>query len=222
MRNFTKLTANLLVIGFLAGCFAIRSAAADVQLPVPQAEAERAYLGLPPGVTNFALADIRCEILVVDCFDMYCHLCQDGAEHVKELYDLAQRHGLDDRVKFIGLGVGDTPLEVAIYKDKFKMPFPLFPDRKAAFSREFGELRVPNLVIARKQGGRLEVIHRSPGVLLDPASLLPYLEPKSSQSRSESRVTFLQTGKSLCDEFRGCIALPATNEQTSSVAPIAH
>src|SRR5205814_4274211 len=126
------------------------------------------------------------EILVIDCFDMYCHICQAGAKHVNELYRLAQQRGLGQRVKFIGLGAGDTPFEVAIYKDKFKVPFPLFSDRRSILVRQFGELKLPNLIILRKESGRLQVIHRSPGQLLDPAAVLSDIEATLNQIKSHA------------------------------------
>src|SRR5258708_39276071 len=87
------------------------------------------YLGLAAGTTNFALADIRCEVLVVDFFDMYCHICQRESKHVNDLYEAAQNRNLSTRIKFVGIGVGDTPLEASTFKRKFGVPFPVFPDR---------------------------------------------------------------------------------------------
>src|SRR5437016_12035667 len=77
------------------------------RLPAPEDAAERTYLGLPAGVTNFALPEIECELLVVDFFDMYCHICQREAKHINDLYDEAQRRQLSARIKFVGVGVGN-------------------------------------------------------------------------------------------------------------------
>jgi hypothetical protein len=145
---------------------------------------ERDYLGLPNAATNFVLEEIRCDVLVIDCFDMYCHICQNGAKHVNELHRLIQERDLGSRVKFIGLGLGDTPLEVATYKEKFKVPFPVFPDRRSAVAKQFGPVRVPNLLILRKQGGDLRLVNSSPGVLLDPPKVLSNIQNMLKQDSS--------------------------------------
>lgn len=172
------------LITLLGGCVVPRPpAAVDYRLPTPRSQADCAYLGLSRTQSSFTLDDIHCQILVVDCFDMYCHLCQSSASHVNELYRLAQDRNLGGQVKFIGLGVGDSPLEVTLFKDKLKVPFPVFPDRDAIIARRFGPLRVPNLIVLRNEGGRLEVLHAFPGVLRNPAKLLSQIQAALANSR---------------------------------------
>ncbi len=154
---------------------------------------------LSPDVSTFRLEDIRCDVLVVDCFDMYCHVCQTGARHLNELYGLAQTRGLGERVKFIGLGVGDTPFEVATYKEKFKVPFPLFPDRRTLIARTLGEVKLPNLLVLRNRSGRLEVLHRSPGVLLDAAKLLSQIQADLTQAVPTHWSDTLQAAQPTCE-----------------------
>lgn len=178
--------------------------AASPLLAIPQTAADREYLGLPEAATSFRFEDIRCELLVVDCFDMYCHICQAGAKHVNELYSLVQGRGWGQRVKFVGLGVGDTPLEVATYKDKFKVPFPLFPDRRSVLVKQFGELRLPNLLVLRNRQGQLEVIHRSPGALLNPKALLPPIEAELGQLHSGFPSDPAQAAQPTCEAGRPC------------------
>src|SRR5258708_24985981 len=103
-RLLAWLAAMAAAAALLDGCATSRSAsdANGDRLGAPQSQAERDYLGLSPEVSTFRLEDIRCDVLVVDCFDMYCHICQTGARHLNELFELAQARGLGGRVKFIG------------------------------------------------------------------------------------------------------------------------
>jgi thiol-disulfide isomerase/thioredoxin len=171
------LAVVVLVLALGSGCATTQApTAADERLTVPAAADERAYLGLAATNGEFDLEDIHCEILVVDCFDMYCHICQAGAPHLNELYRLTQEGGLGDRIKFIGIGVGDTPLEVTAYKQKLHVMFPVFPDRHTLIAKRFGPVRLPNLLVLRIRNGQWELIQSMTGPLLDPAGFLAHLQ----------------------------------------------
>ncbi len=177
----------------------------EPRLPVPVIATERAYLGLSDSASNFKLAEIRCELLVVDCFDMYCHICQSDAKRVNRLYDLVQTHGLGERIKFIGLGVGDTPLEVATFREKFAVPFPLFPDRHAVVAKSLGPLRMPNLIALRKTQGRLTAAYSHAGDLHNPEEFLSQLQailtgtvPQAGRVRAESTGATCSANSSAC------------------------
>ncbi len=181
------------------GCATYAPTAVVEQLTVPADTAERAYLGLSAETGAFQLEDIHCEILVVDCFDMYCHICQAGAPHLNALYRLAQERGLGDRIKFIGLGVGDTPLEVATYKQKLLVPFPVFPDRHTVIAKRFGPVRLPNLLVLRNRNGRLELIQSITGDVLDPAGLFSHLQAELAEAKLHSWSSDAQMAQPTCD-----------------------
>jgi AhpC/TSA family protein len=192
--------AMVLMASLLAGCAtAPAPTPADRQLSIPENATDRDYLGLPQGTAKFRLEEIRCEVLVIDCFDMYCHICQSGAKHVNELYRLVQEHGLGNQVKVIGLGLGDSPLEVATYKDKFKVPFPVFPDRRATVAKQFGPVRLPNLIVLRKQGDAFQVVNTSPGPLLNPSQVLSHIQKTLEQSQSYYWNDLRQAAQPTCD-----------------------
>lgn len=198
----------------LAGCSAAPASKGsdDRRLPVPQSELERAYLGLTQEAPTFRLEEVDCDVLVIDCFDMYCHICQSGAEHVNELYRLVQERGLGNRVKFVGLGAGDTPLEVATYQKKFTVPFPVFPDRRTAVVRQFGEFKLPNLIVLRKLGNRLEVLHRSPGPLLDPRKILAHIQTDLGQARAHHWEDTVQATQPTCTAGSPACRAPVLSE----------
>ena len=121
-----SLATVLLLLG-VTGCSTPSSTghqpvAAGHSIPAPQALQERAYLGLPESSTEFSLDQVAGEILIIDCFDMYCHACQRDADLVDALYELVQERGLGERIRFVGLGVGNTPLETSLFQRKFSIP----------------------------------------------------------------------------------------------------
>jgi len=172
MKRIPYLPTVILSLGFLIGCAEIPKHAPSesqtktpgARLAAPTAESERAYLGLPANAADFSLVDIECEVLVIDHFDMYCHICQEEAHQINKLYQLVQERGLGGRFKFIGLGLGDTLFEANTFKKQFKVPFPVFPDRKLGISKQFGQARLPSLVALRKRGDQFEIIVRSVGI----------------------------------------------------------
>jgi peroxiredoxin len=136
------------------------SAVADNRLPTPQSETERKYLRLSGTAERFSLDNVQADILVLDFFDMYCHVCQARAGHMNDFYKLVQSRGLSGRVRVLGIGVGDTPKEVTVFKEKFGLPFPVFPDRTGSFSRQFGKIRVPNIIVLKRRVGHFEVVYQ--------------------------------------------------------------
>ena len=215
------ISAIAAVATLLSGCAtAPEPSAAERRLGVPESADERQYLGLLGDAPTFELQGIHCEVLVIDCFDMYCHICQSGAKHVNELYRLTQERGLGASVKFVGLGLGDTPLEVSTYKEKFKVPFPVFPDRRSAVARQFGPVKLPNLIILRKQGDGLEVIHTSSGPLLHPSEVMDQIQSTLKQERSNHWEDAAQASQPTCgDDCPRNAALPAAPGRSKASTP---
>lgn len=183
----------------LNGCLAPRDGAvADLRLAAPQLEGERSYLGLPAGISRFSPDDIRAEILIVDFFDMYCPVCQKQAHHLNELYALVQNRALGERIKLIGVGVGDTPLEAATFKEKFRLPFPVFADRAGSFTKQFGAIKVPSVLALKRRSDRFQVVHHGAGIPPDPAELLSHILSDGAETMPHDRHDQLHTGLPTC------------------------
>lgn len=181
LRCLRTATAALLVL-LIGGCTTPNRssppvAVADPALLVvdaPTHPEQRAYLGLAPEETQFRIAELPAEVLIIVCFDLYCPSCQKAARYVNELYERVQASGYGGRVKFLGLGLGDSPLEVATFRDKYRVPFPLFPDRSNQLARQFGEVRVPGLLVVQP-GNPPRVLHREFGIPRHPEQLLEHI-----------------------------------------------
>ncbi len=132
----------------------------DLAFPLPKSAAEQRYLGLAGGKT-FKIPQVRAEVVIVEIFSMYCPYCQKEAPNVNALYEQIERTpALKGRIKLLGIGAGNSPFEVDLFKKRYAVPFPLVPDGDFTAHRLLGEPRTP-LFVAVKPGpdGTARVIH---------------------------------------------------------------
>jgi len=127
----------------------------QLEFPMPESRRERTYLGLS-GNDMFRLHRIKAETLVVEIFSMYCPICQGEAPKVNELYALiAKDPALKTKVKVLGIGVGNTPFEVDVFRKKFEIPFPLFSDEDFAVEKVSNQrIRTPTFLILDVSSGK--------------------------------------------------------------------
>ncbi len=123
---------------FLAACFCGTVAAGNfdvnanaltgIQIPIPENNAEKEYLGLS-GKGTFSLPQIKARVLIIEVFSMYCPICQREAPVANDLYTSIEKDPILKRdVKLVGIGIGNTPFEVEVFRKKFNVLFPLFAD----------------------------------------------------------------------------------------------
>ncbi len=118
--------------------------------PAPENPAAREYLGLPDTKT-FSLSQVDADLLLIEVFSMYCPYCQRAAPKVNELYGLIARDAeMRGSVRMIGIGIGNTPYEVEIFRKRYNVPFPLLPDEESAVQKCAGEaLRTPTFIAVK-------------------------------------------------------------------------
>ncbi len=126
----------------------------EINLTSPTEESIRNYLGLTDiTTTTFSSTQIDCDILLVEIFSMYCPLCQREAPAVNELFKLMQDdQKLFRQIKLIGIGVGNSAFEVGIFKNKYKVKFPLFADPNFAIHNDMGQVRTPFFIAIANRG----------------------------------------------------------------------
>ena len=135
-----------------------------INLPVPKNPDERDYLGLS-GSGLFRIPQIKAKTVIVEIFSMYCPICQKDAPGVNELYRLIEKNpDIKNKVKLIGIGAGNSPYEVEVYKKTYDVPFPLFPDKDFVIHQACGEVRTPYyMVVEMNEDGTHQIVHSQLG-----------------------------------------------------------
>jgi len=125
------------------------NALATIKLPIPQHPDERKYLGVA-GKHFFRIPQVKADIIVVEIFSLYCPQCQTAAPEVNALYQMIEEvSDFKNRIKMIGIGAGNSVLEVNAFREKHRVPFPLFPDQDFTIHKLLGEVRTPYFVIVK-------------------------------------------------------------------------
>jgi len=146
------------------------------EFSVPQNEWEKNYLGVS-GSGNFNVTQINTSVLIIEVFSMYCPHCQRSAPLVNDLFQTIQgRTDLKQKIKMIGIGVGNSHYEVDLFKNKYGIPFPLFPDQNGSISTMLGVSGTPTFIGAKiNRDGTTERFYFTSGELNDAVDFLSEL-----------------------------------------------
>ncbi len=123
-----------------------------------------AVLGLT-ATGPFRLAHVKADLVIVEVFNMYCPHCQAEAPNVNKLHRLIEDSAdLKARARLIGIGIGNTSLEVDQFRKHFEVPFPLIPDAEAvtgqAAREPFGTPTFIVLKMGRESKPKVVKVHR--------------------------------------------------------------
>ena len=158
-----------------------------IKLPIPKNPEEKSYLGLT-GEGSFTIPKVKARVVIIEIFSMYCPYCQKEAPTVNELYNAIENNpALKGKIKIIGIGAGNTPMEVDVFRKKFQIAFPLFPDVDYSIHKVCGEVRTPYFIGVRiNDNGTHEVIYSKLGGLQDVNQFLELIRDRSGLKKEGS------------------------------------
>jgi protein-disulfide isomerase len=121
-------------------------------LPMPGSEGERVYLGLT-GKGTFKVGKIKARVVIIEVFSFYCPHCQRTAAQINDLYQMIEKRAdLKGKIKIIGIGAKNSAYEVDAYKERYHVPFPLFPDEDMAITDRLGVKGTPTFIGVKVDG----------------------------------------------------------------------
>jgi len=130
----------------------------DLELSMPGQASQAAYLGLKPeSGKTFRLSQIKHPWLLIEVFNMYCTICQGEAERVNQLYEAISQGPLKDQIAMLGIGVGNSPFEVNVFRKRYAVKFPLFADSGFKAHKSLGEPRTPYFLLVRMREPKLRI-----------------------------------------------------------------
>ena len=144
-----------------------------INLPIPRSPNERIYLGLS-GDGFFKIHQIKAKALLIKVFNPYCPVCQSTASVMADLYHQIENNpDLKGKMKFIGIGAGNSLLEVEVFKQTNNIPFPVFPDEDFRIHKVLGEVRTPFFIATKMDpDGFHEIVHTHLGGFTDARAFL--------------------------------------------------
>lgn len=175
MKKFTICLAVFLAaisaIAFAADKPVAGSALPDFTLSTKNS-AERSYLGVGSG--SFRIANVKANLVVIEVYSMYCPYCQKEAPNMNLLYNKIENDpNLKGRIKIIGIGAGNSPGEVEIFRQRYQVPFALFPDKDYQVHDLLGQPRTPFFIVVKLQpGGKEKIVATQLGAYDSPDQFL--------------------------------------------------
>ncbi len=107
---------------------------------------EKKYLGLKENIKQFTIPQIKAKYKIIEFINVYCFACQKQAPEFNKFYNNLK---CKPEVKFIGIGLGNSNREIKSFKERFKIDFPIVPDKKFKVYEAIGGTRTPFTLILK-------------------------------------------------------------------------
>ena len=144
----------------------------DVTFAGPILENEARQLGAGAKGKPFSLQQSKAQAVILVVFSMYCPFCQKEAPELNTMNALIKSKGLSGKIKLVGLGAGNSPFEVSVFREKFSIPFPLIPDQDFAAYKLLGQVGTPFYYVLKRQGNGFVIVDTQLGCVTSAEAFL--------------------------------------------------
>jgi peroxiredoxin len=123
-----------------------------IELAGPMSANEAKELGLKAGAKTFKIQDLKAPGVILVVYSMYCPYCQREAPQLNALHKLIKDRGLSGKLKLLGVGAGNSPFEVNVFRTNFAITFPLIPDKDFSVYKSLGQVGTPYYYVLKRRG----------------------------------------------------------------------
>ncbi len=121
----------------------------DTAMKAPGRLTDRSYLGLASDAA-FSIKDIQADMVLVAMLNIHCMPCQEEALVYNDLFEQIEADdSLRDRIKILGVGVGNNQTEINAFREEYAVRFPLGADLQFELHEAVGEPGTPFSVLVR-------------------------------------------------------------------------
>jgi peroxiredoxin len=121
----------------------------DTGLEAPERLIDRTYLGLETDAA-FSIKDIQADMVLVAMLNIHCMPCQEEAVIYNDLFEQIEADAsLRDRIKILGVGVGNNETEIKAFREEYAIRFPIVADLQFELHEAVGEPSTPFSVLVR-------------------------------------------------------------------------
>jgi len=121
----------------------------DLPLKVPNDPRNSEYLETKANAT-FRLKDLNADLVLVEIMNINCGSCRKQAPVYNKLYDLIESNpDIRGRVKMMSIASGNQDKYIQLYRDHFKVPYPVIEDPKFDMYNAIGRTPTPLAVYVR-------------------------------------------------------------------------
>lgn len=144
-------------------------------------DGERAYLGLPGG-GSFSISEIQADLVLVEFLNVYCYACVQQAPIMNEVYRIiASREDLRDRVRILGIAVGNADREISRFHEQLEAAYPIIADPEFRALDTIGNPGGTPFLILYPTAGGTAMGHL--GIMADTAEFVKHIESALAKDR---------------------------------------
>ncbi|SDB09677.1 Peroxiredoxin [Desulfonatronum thiosulfatophilum] len=152
-------------------------------LTVSDRQQDFSYLEMTQPSANFLLADVPAEFVLLKYYSEHCSQCVQEAQLYNRLFAMIQEDpGLRERLKLIGIGVGDSQRSVLRFKRTHNVPYPLLADERRILFDSVGGGEIPLIYLVRiLPDSRVQVVYYHEGHIEDLGSFFDLLNKMTTR-----------------------------------------
>ncbi len=135
-----------------------------LQFEAPVTEEERNYLGIGT-VETLSIDELNCELLMIEIVGVYCPQCHVQMPYFNKLFYRIKRDAdINKKAKMLAIAVGANPMELAYFKKKYNIPYPVIKDPDFEIHKLLGEPRTPFIMLITRDR---KVVFAHMGIIKD-------------------------------------------------------